>query len=254
MTTGADRSGRAESHGFVELDEALDAALGALKRRWDGATVLFSGGVDSGLLAWELRGVPGVRLATVGLPGSQDLAAGSESAVSLNIPWEGLEASPEEVRDLAALLEQELCGQTSAERSVQTALALAILRSPGHVLVCGQGADELFGGYDHFRGLTVPQAERRAAVDLEKLLRDDWPLTVRLSRRFGRPVEAPYLDPRFLEAAQRIPSRVRLRGDPRKAFFRAWAAHRGVPELIASRPKKAFQYGSGVERVLRQVE
>ncbi|MCI4362600.1 MAG: asparagine synthase-related protein, partial [Thermoplasmata archaeon] len=136
-------------------------------------------------------------------------------------------------------------------RSVLVALALAFdVPSPGTFLL-GQGADELFGGYAHFRGLSEPAAESRRNSDWRKLVEEDWPATRDLANAAGVVLGAPYLDPEFsqLALAQRLP----MVGTPglTKPLLREWAKHRGIPQTLADRPKRAFQYGSGISPLVR---
>jgi asparagine synthase (glutamine-hydrolysing) len=215
-------------------------------------TVLFSGGVDSGLLAWELRTHPALTLSTVGLEGSPDLAVAKRAASDLNLPWVGEIASEGEVLALLERIGPHLEGLTPTERAVEVAFALAVTRAPSGVTVCGQGADELFFGYAHFRGISEGAAIARADQDLERLKGTAWPRAIRIARSLGREVVSPYLHPRFVSAALGIPAEDRLAAPPPKRAFRLWAIRRGLPESIALRPKKALQYGTGIDRLLRR--
>jgi asparagine synthase (glutamine-hydrolysing) len=236
---------------FVGLDTALDEALDPWRSDAEPLGVLFSGGVDSGLLAWELRERPNLRLVTAGMPRSPDLVAAEAGARRLGVPWGPIVLAPNDVTDAARGAIVDLEGSSPTSRSVLVALACAIAASPTHRLLCGQGADELFLGYAHFRGLSVSEAAERSRQDLDRLLADDWPRAQRIARRLGRSLGAPYLDPRFRDAAQRIPWERRLPGREAKSIFRDFAEHRGLPAELARRPKRAVQFGSGVDRILR---
>jgi asparagine synthase (glutamine-hydrolysing) len=214
--------------------------------------LLFSGGVDSGLLAWELRTEARLTLVTVGLQGCADLAAGELAARELGLSWE-----PKTFRDVDALemdrtIAPETRGLPPTARSVDVAFALAVRYAPPGLLLCGQGADELFLGYAHFHGLSEQAAGQRAVEDLGYLLREAWPRAQRIATTLGREVVAPYLDPEFRSVAESIPLPERLAGPEPKGAFRAFARRQGLPEPIASRPKKALQYGTGVDRLLRR--
>jgi asparagine synthase (glutamine-hydrolysing) len=238
----------------TRLDQAFNAAIAGIAPLEGNLGVLFSGGVDSSLLAWELRATRGLRLFTIGLLETADLKAAEEGARQLGLPWEGSVVEPEEVRRLARELAAELGGLGRVDRSVQTAFALAVARAPSLRLVCGQGVDELFLGYAHYRGLPAPDALRRSEEDLRKLVEEEWPRSQRIAARLERTVVAPYLDERFVAAARAIPIE-RRRPDPvPKAFFRSWAERRGLPPSLAARPKRALQFGSGVDRVLRRMD
>lgn len=236
---------------FARLDGALETVLDPWSEGPRALALLFSGGVDSALLAWELRRRPLLRLVTVGTTGSPDLIAAESAARELGIPWHGTEVLPEEVRAVGRDISAETEGIGRVDRSVLTALALALSRAGPSEVLCGQGADELFLGYAHYRGLGAGEAERRSSEDRRRLTEDAWPRSERIAARFGKTIAAPYLDPTFVRAALAVPIEVRMPRPVAKSFFRAWARHRGLPEALTGRPKRAMQYGSGVDRVLR---
>ena len=236
---------------FSRLDAALDRAL----EPWRGSprelALLFSGGVDSSLLAWELRALPGLRLVTVGMRASPDLAAAETAARVLEVGWSGTVVSEEDVRATGQRIAAETGGIGRVRRGVLTSLALALERAGRAEVLCGQGADELFLGYAHFRGLGPAEAEARADEDWQRLTEEDWPRSRRIAALSGQTIAAPYLHPVFVAAARSVPIERRMPGPDAKAYFRAWARHRGLPEELARRPKRAMQYGTGVDRALR---
>ena len=236
---------------FAALDAAIALSLRDLRDSREPPTLLFSGGVDSSLLAWELRRCRGLRLFTVGTASSSDLEAARSGASTLGLPWSSTVVGRSDVDDVVSRVEDLLGDLDPVARVVQTALGIALARSPEGPVVAGQGVDELFLGYAHFRGLEPRAAHDRAEADLRRLLERDWPTTERMAERLGRRVSAPYLDPEFLAAARAIPIELRLPAPVPKAFFRRWASHRGLPPTLVDRPKKALQYGSGIARVVR---
>lgn len=236
--------------GFDSLDVAFSAAMAPWLRSTVPPVVLFSGGVDSGTIAWELRRRSDVRLFTVGTRGCADFLAARESAPLIGLSWIHHEVGGADVPNLAERILPNVLGGTRTERSIQTAFGLAVAAAPPGTLLCGQGADELFLGYGHFRGLDPPAALARSETDLDRLLRRDWPLSQTIASAMERIVVAPYLDPEFVAAARSIPIDLRYNGGTPKEFFRRWAERRGVPRVITSRPKKALQFGSGIDRLL----
>jgi len=235
---------------WSQLDRALQLALAPLAHQ--APVVLYSGGIDSGLLAWELRHAPGASLYTIGTLGASDLAAARGNAADLGLPWTGHPLEDPELEDVTRRSEATLQEVPGPRRGIFVALAAAFATAPSGPLVCGQGADELFLGYAHYRGLAPAEAADRAASDLALLLEADWPRTRQLAAEWGREVQAPYLDERFRAAVAEIPLAERLPERGVKGSMRAWARHRGLPEAIAQRPKRALQYGSGVDRWLRR--
>ena len=239
---------------YSAMDAALDEAIAPFRTGDAPLAVLFSGGVDSGLLAWELRRRPAVRLVTVGVAGSADLEAAARAATVLGLPSDRVELSEIEVRTAADRASAESRDLPRVARHVLVAFGAALERAPAPSVLCGQGADELFLGYAHFRSLSERAALERSEADLHTLLERDWPRAQALAARNGRRVFAPYLHPGFVAAARAIPIGWRLPGDESKSYFRRWAEHRGLPHAIARRPKRALQYGSGVDRILARWE
>ena len=85
----------------------------------DRPVVLYSGGLDSSLIAYclgELGRDP--RLLTVGLDGAPDVRSGRDGAGRLGLPWEGRTRSPGELRRLVDA-EPEAFGRAEPIRSVR---------------------------------------------------------------------------------------------------------------------------------------
>ncbi len=240
------------------LESRLSDALLASSRSLFGAperlTVLFSGGLDSSFLASFLSARWPVRLATMGVTGSPDLLAAREGAALLGLPWTPCEVGTNDVQELLHQFPAELEELREPGRSVAIAFGLAIAKSPTGRLVCGQGADELFFGYAHYRGRSPTDRRARRQEDLHRLLRDDWPLAQRLAAAYGRDVAAPFLDPRFIDLVLELPENFLTEGTETKPLLRSWARARKLPEQLAGRPKRALQYGAGISRLVRIVD
>jgi asparagine synthase (glutamine-hydrolysing) len=243
--------------GIAEVFAELDARFNrALDRVSDGAapmTLLYSGGVDSTLVALALRGRGPFEALVVGTGhgGDTGRARAAGELVGLRV---------REVRvgdpDVARVLAQErplLDGLREPARSVQVAMALAVEASGTPRVLTGQGADELFGGYAHFRGLRTEALEARRAEDLDRLIGTDWPLSRGIAARRGHDLRSPFLDEEFVRYAKTLPLAPVGSDGLTKPLLRQWAVHRGVPRVIALEPKHAMQYGSGVAAMVRRV-
>jgi asparagine synthase (glutamine-hydrolysing) len=216
-------------------------------------SVLYSGGLDSTLVAFEAQGLTHVELVTVGVPGSHDMAAGQLGARLLGLPWKSRLIERSDVTRVLGSEHEALSGTSQMSRAVQVGLALAVETASETRVLCGQGADELFLGYAHFGGLASDAVRRRRQEDLRRLVRRDWPLSVELARRRGKDLTTPFLDPSFCRYARHLPTKQLQSGEGRKPLLREVAKLLKIPPELADRPKKAFQYGSGIERLLRTV-
>jgi asparagine synthase (glutamine-hydrolysing) len=229
--------------------EALARTVGRSRR----VSVLYSGGLDSSLVAVGARSLAQVELVTVGVPGSSDLMAGNLGAARLGLEWVGRAITQ---RDVEFILESEkriLEGKSPVTQAVLAGLALGMDASTHYQILCGQGADELFLGYAHFEGLSVNQAMQRRERDLDKLLTEDWPPSLLIGEARGKSLLSPYLDPTFLRYARTLSIEQLRSGHGRKPLLQEVARRLGVPTELAGRAKKAFQYGSGIQGLLNSI-
>lgn len=232
----------------LEWDAALRRCVGGAQR----LTVLYSGGLDSSLVAAGVRGLAQVELVTLGAAGSHDLVAAERGARILELPWRSRTLTKHDVEGALARNESLLAESRSTSQAVLVGISLALDSSSDPLVACGQGADELFLGYAHFERLSREEASQRRDKDLEQLLREDWPRSQALARSRGKSLVSPFLDPEFLEVARGLSIDDLQAGAGRKPFLRALAERLGLPDELVTRPKKAFQYGSGIERLLRR--
>ncbi len=227
--------------------DAVSRTVGASRA----VSILYSGGLDSSLVAVSVRELAKIELVTVGVPGSRDLVAAEEGARLLAMEWVGRTIERMDVERVFASDGNLFAGTSLASRAVLVGLALALEATHHPNVLCGQGADELFLGYAHFEGLSPADVFRRREEDLDRLLSTDWPLSISLGERRDKVLGSPFLESDFLTFGRAL-SVDRLRaGRGRKPLLREVALALGVPEELANRPKRAFQYGSGLERLVR---
>ena len=237
------------------MDRVADELERAVVRRVRGSagvTVAYSGGLDSSLVAFLAARHTPTDLVVVGTRTSHDLAAAQSGARRLGLPLTVRVVTEGEVRSAAETWRTELEDAEPLARSVAVATGLAVEGAAERTVGLGQGADEFFFGYAHFLGVPWEEADRRARVDQEKLIEKEWPRALRIAAARGRAIFTPFLDAGVVEAARAIPVEAHLKDGVRKAILRA-AAHRiGLPAELCDRPKKAFQYGSGIDALLRR--
>jgi asparagine synthase (glutamine-hydrolysing) len=206
---------------------------------------------------WAQRA--GVRLQTfaVGTSGSADLLAAREVAAHLGTDHhertytaeEALDALPEVVRAIESF-------DPGLVRSAVPNLLLARMTAEHvKVVLTGEGADELFAGYDYLRefaGAEDLQAE------LERTVRSLHNLNLqrcdRVTMAFGLEARVPFLDTEVIRWALRLPADAKLTGPdrPEKALLRE-AFTGWLPEHLLWRTKAEFGDGSGARDVLSQV-
>lgn len=216
--------------------------------RNSGAGLLFSGGIDSGILAYLC---PQARALSVTLEGEgDDLKYASVLAGALGLDHhiitigidEALAAFGQVIRILESFdpaLPNDLVvyfGMQEAKRQG--------LRS----IMTGDGADELFGGYPYMQEME----------DLEgyiKGLSRSWNFNSnRIGEHFGLAVKQPFLDADFVEFALTVPGELKIREDQGQVWGK-WCLRKAfepfLPPEFIWQGKRPLEQGSGMTRLRR---
>ncbi|WP_222919093.1 asparagine synthase-related protein [Natrinema sp. SYSU A 869] len=234
-----------------DLERAIETATDAVRRDNRDIAVAFSGGVDSALVA-ELLDAP---LYVVGFPDSHDVEAARTAADAMDRELTVVDLEPADL-ERAVPEVARATGRTNA-MDVQIALPLYLVgervAADGFdALAVGQGADELFGGYEKVVRLdhrVEAETVRGAVREQVRSLPDQLPRDVLTIEATGLEPVAPFLHDAVVEAALHLPDELLADEDERKRGFRKVAA-RYLPDEVAHRDKKAVQYGSLVAREL----
>lgn len=236
----------------IRDDDLLSSLNDCLQRELGGeVAVLFSGGLDSAVLARLARDHCRPVLYTIGYPGAHDLHAGRNAAEELSLPWQGLELDDGRLREgLAAL--RDLSGLTDpVSLSFELPLYLGCTMLREDILLSGQGADELFGGYARYRSMDDAQRASAMGIDLGLLISVGRPREARLAEASGKRLVCPYLDPGVIKAAGRFSASEMVGEAGNKLPLRRLARNLGLSS--ASAPKKAAQYGSGIMAAMKRL-
>lgn len=242
----------------IVFDRAIDKRIAGLDR----AAVLFSGGVDSSLVAKAIqaRGIP-VTGYCVGVEKAADIQNALRSAREMGIPLRTAFLTEEVVEEiLPAVIEAiELNGLVQVEAAIPMYLAARMAAKDGHkVMFTGQGADELFGGYSWYSTVVAEQGHlvlhERMWEDINQLYLDTLEREDRMTMAHSLELRAPFLDRELMRTAMQISPRLKVRDGEdltRKWVHREFSRRRGVPELIANGEKVRAQDGSAIPAILQ---
>lgn len=233
------------------FEKAVEERVTGKKR----VAVAFSGGLDSSLLAVCAKKCSKVLACSVYARGSRD-SVGAAAAADL-VSAEPLLAEVDERMVKNELSAINLPFRTSPmDRSLWCIYSIAsrtAAEAGAEVILLGQLADELFGGYMKYERALAGEGESAAA----SLMREDvdscgtrgFPRDEAACSRWLEP-RFPFADRRVLEFGLRLPVAFKIRRGVRKAVLRDAAARLGVPEELRGAPKKAAQYSSGILKMI----
>jgi asparagine synthase (glutamine-hydrolysing) len=218
--------------------------------------VFLSGGLDSSLVAaiaarWCAREGTVLQTFAVGTEGAPDLLAARTVAEFLGTEHheidyraaEALESLPNVVRAI------ESFDPGLVRSAVPNYMLARMTRQHVRVVLTGEGADELFAGYEYMRELEEPE---RLHAELERTVRSLHNLNLQRCDRvtMAHAVEArvPFLRREVIEWALRVPAAAKL-GRPEKRLLRE-AFDGWLPDELLWRDKAEFGDGSGARDVL----
>ena len=226
--------------------------------------VIFSGGLDSSYLALLLKEISEniplkVKLYAVGAEGSQDVEAAIYASKFLNMDLEICEVTEELVREALPQVVKAIGDDNLMKVGVglTTYFATKMVADDGiKVAFSGQGADELFGGYKRYlKSFVDGTLNYDLRVDMSNMYHVNLERDDACSMLNGVELRLPFLDKTLVELVLNIPDNkkiVSMHDDMRKSILRKLAFEEGLDYEIAYRPKKAAQYGTGIDKILRK--
>lgn len=238
--------------------EVADSISKAVSKSIGGANVigiLFSGGLDSSLIAHlvkESKVNADITLYTVGTPESHDLSAAQEASRILDMNWKKIVIQPEEITHTIPKLAKIIDSHHPVKISFELPLFFALANIKEELILSGQGADELFGGYARYLNMENEDLKKALENDVKELIENGIKMGYNLAKHFDKTLKTPYLDEEVVRTAEMIPIEKKVGMGQRKIILRDAALHLGLPGKIANSEKKAVQYSSGIIKELRK--
>jgi len=252
-----------------DIDVLRDALEAAVERQLMADVpygVLLSGGLDSSIISAIAKKYANKRIESgnkeeawwpqlhsfaVGLEGSPDLAAARKVADHIGTihheihftVQEGLDA----VRDV--IYHVETYDVTTIRASTPMYLLSRVIKSMGvKMVLSGEGADEIFGGYLYFH--KAPNAEefhKETVRKIDKLHLYDCLRANKSLASWGVEGRVPFLDKEFMDIAMRLNPKDKMAGSNGK--MEKWILRKAfegyLPESVTWRQKEQFSDGVG---------
>jgi len=251
---------------IVVLRDALEAAVERQLMADVPYGVLLSGGLDSSIISAVAKKYAAKRIESgnqedawwpqlhsfaVGLEGSPDLIAARKVADHIGTihheihftVQEGLDA----VRDV--IYHVETYDVTTIRASTPMYLLSRVIKSMGvKMVLSGEGADEIFGGYLYFHKAPNPEELHKETVrKLDKLHLYDCLRANKSLASWGVEGRVPFLDKEFMDIAMRLNPKDKMAGSNGK--MEKWILRKAfesyLPESVAWRQKEQFSDGVG---------
>lgn len=217
-----------------------------------------SGGLDSSLItAIAARRRDGLPSFAVGMEGSADLEAARVVADHLGTEHHEYVITPGEVRAVLprVIYHLESFDPALVRGSIANYFAAQLAGEHVKVVLTGEGADELFGGYTYLKQFDVeselPQELHHITGTMHNqgLQRLD-----RLNAAHAVSGRPPFLDPELVDLAFHISPRLKMYGEDQvEKWVLRKVAEGYLPESIIWRGKEKFALGTGTADVLQDM-
>jgi asparagine synthase (glutamine-hydrolysing) len=256
---------RSRYEALSRYDQAIKESVRKRVAGRDHVGIIFSGGVDSFLIAHLVKqlGVP-LQCYTAGRTnGASDIDWARRIAEKFDLP---LQVRSLDVDDIERLIPQlihaiEAHSRNQVEVAVPMYASVRMAQEAGErVILTGQGADELFGGYPWYP--TIVEREgyynfvRHSWEDTFLLYKECLEREDKIAMAHSLELRVPYLDPEVIRVAFQIAPALKIHSGndtQAKRIHREYAQSQGVPEHIAFRAKEAAQHGANVHDAFEEM-
>lgn len=250
---------------IAELRQALEDAVHRQLMSDVPYGVLLSGGLDSSITSaiakkYAQRRVetddkseawwPQLHSFSVGLEGSPDLKAAKKVAEHIGTVHHEIKFTIQEGLDAIkdVIYQLETYDITTVRASTPMYLMARVIKSMGiKMVLSGEGADELFGGYLYFhKAPNAKEFHEETVRKLSKLHMYDCLRANKSLAAWGIEGRVPFLDKEFMDVAMRInPHDKMINGERMEKWVIRKAFEDMLPESVAWRQKEQFSDGVG---------
>jgi len=245
--------------------EIAESIINAVKKRTTTKFgILFSGGVDSSLIAFIAKKLKcNLTCYTVGLEGSDDIEWSQKVAkeYGFNFRYKILNINELEnvVKDVVKLLNDSDIVKVSVGSVLYSAGRIA-LANGDNILFGGLGSEEIFAGYQRheeaFQNNDFESLHKECWNGLRNMWKRDLVRDFAIAKALGLDLRTPFLDKELIKVAMHVHPMFKIDKNNKKIILREAAEFIGLKKEFAWRKKQAAQYGSnfvnGIEKLAKK--
>ncbi|RCV63111.1 asparagine synthase (glutamine-hydrolysing) [Methanophagales archaeon] len=249
----------------VELKEKVLNLLRASIRRLipvdERFGVLFSGGLDSTLIAYLCKELDAdfvcytVAVEEPGMKAAEDLGYARQIAADLSLKQKTIKLRADALEKPL----QEVVSWIDDTDVVKVSVALPLYVACEHAradgiktVLYGLGTEELFAGYRRHKHVKPNELNAECLSGIWWLYESDLYRDEQVARAQGISLRAPFLAMELVDYALKIPAAYKLAGNENRVILRAIARDLGLV-AVASRKKRAVQYGSNYLKAIDKI-
>jgi asparagine synthase (glutamine-hydrolysing) len=235
-----------------KLSILLSNAINELDKK-EKYAIAFSGGIDSCVLAkLMLKEKLNVRGYVVGVKNSQDIKFAKIAAKRIKLRLKVIKVDRGDIKKNLSLLKKIIGKQANPDSiGFNFPLYFVAKKCKEKVVVCGQGADELFAGYNKYLKMTGGGAKKELNKNLNDFIKIGLLQCKGITHYFGKNLVVPYLTKTILVFNKKIPYELKIKNKTRKYILRRVGEKLGLGKRISYHEKRAAQYGSGIIWVMK---
>jgi asparagine synthase (glutamine-hydrolysing) len=226
--------------------------------------VAFSGGLDSSVVAFLAKKCQAnVHLVHVSLEDQRETEEAKKAADALNLPLQVHLFREEDVEKVLPKVVELIEEPDPVKASIGVPFFWAAEKTAASgfkVLLAGQGADELFGGYRRYVNEYLLHGEEKVRKamfdDVVGIHESDLERDMKICGFHDVELRVPFGSYQIAEFAMALPVEMKIekRADTlRKLVLRKAAENMGLPTSITKKTKKAVQYSTGINKALKKI-
>lgn len=242
------------------LEESIQRRVQGLKE----VAVAFSGGLDSSLVAF-LASKCGVKvnLLHVSLENQVETEEAIKAADELNLPLQVHLFKDSDVENILPEVIDLIEEPDPIKASIGVPFYWAAEKAAEagfKVMLAGQGADELFGGYQRYVNECCKDGNEKVRKtmfnDVVRIHESNLERDLKITSFHDVELRVPFGSFDLAEFALSLPVELKIENKTdtqRKLVLRKMALNVGIPNLMSEKPKKAVQYSTGINDAIKRI-